>query len=61
MPALLTPRLFTFDGFWQCQPLDTGLSRTKAGDTGAPGHVTDDVSQGDLAGAALEAVFKLKL
>jgi hypothetical protein len=28
---------------------------------GAPSHVTDDFGQGDLAGAALEAVFKLKL
>jgi hypothetical protein len=36
-------------------------SSTQAGDIGAPSHVTDDVGQGDLAGAALEAVFKLKL
>jgi hypothetical protein len=27
---------------------------------GAPSHVTADVGQGDLAGAALEAVFTLK-
>ncbi|MGB8899005.1 MAG: hypothetical protein WCC90_07075 [Methylocella sp.] len=26
----------------QCQSLDTGLSRTKAGDTGAPGAATAD-------------------
>ena len=26
----------TFDGFWQCQTLDAGLSCTQASDIGAP-------------------------